>query len=120
MEAPHQPAIYSTTKQFLDFLGLHSLDQLPSPQEYVDLSEESKRKFKQKLGEAADDEMLSGIRTGFGNEEQALREGLGEGDALLGELHDALLTLTKTDDEVAHATGLKPQPQPPATEPGEE
>jgi segregation and condensation protein B len=28
-EAPGRPALYATTKQFLDDLGLHSLDQLP-------------------------------------------------------------------------------------------
>jgi segregation and condensation protein B len=28
-EAPGRPALYATTRQFLDDLGLHSLDQLP-------------------------------------------------------------------------------------------
>jgi segregation and condensation protein B len=36
-DVPGRPALYATTRQFLDYFGLKSLDDLPSLQEIKDL-----------------------------------------------------------------------------------
>ena len=38
-DVPGRPAMYATTRQFLDYFGLHSLDQLPHLSEIRDLDE---------------------------------------------------------------------------------
>jgi segregation and condensation protein B len=38
-DVPGRPALYATTRQFLDYFGLQSLDDLPSLQELKDLDE---------------------------------------------------------------------------------
>jgi len=38
-DVPGKPALYATTRRFLDYFGLKSLDQLPSLQELKDLDE---------------------------------------------------------------------------------
>jgi segregation and condensation protein B len=38
-EVPGRPALYATTKQFLDYFGLKSLDELPSLPEIMNLSD---------------------------------------------------------------------------------
>ena len=37
-EAPGRPVLYGTTKEFLEFFGLNSLDELPAPSEVKELN----------------------------------------------------------------------------------
>jgi segregation and condensation protein B len=54
-DVPGKPALYGTTKTFLDHLNLKSLDQLPSLAELMDLdSQEEKLHVQLELGEATD------------------------------------------------------------------
>ncbi len=108
MDLPHKPAIYSTTPAFLEFLGLKSLDQLPSAQEYIDLTDASKKRFEQKLGEPFEQGILAGL---FPNEnETADAAEVDDQDPALNELAEALKGMLDTDRDVAEKTGLAPKP----------
>lgn len=63
-DAPGRPAMYATTKQFLDYFNLKSLDQLPTLSEIQDLSKlepeldlDSKSDYEQDLA-TADSELI--------------------------------------------------------------
>jgi segregation and condensation protein B len=53
-DVPGRPALYATTRQFLDYFNLKSLDELPSLKEIQDLDQlDSDLSLKEMLGEAA-------------------------------------------------------------------
>jgi segregation and condensation protein B len=52
-DVPGRPSLYATTRQFLDYFGLKSLDELPSLGELKDFDS-----FNETLALAADDEIL--------------------------------------------------------------
>jgi segregation and condensation protein B len=53
-DEPGRPLVYGTTPRFLEFFGLGSLKDLPTLQEFSDLSDEHKALFEQKTGESID------------------------------------------------------------------
>jgi len=53
-DEPGRPLVYGTTAQFLEFFGLGSLRDLPTLQEFSDLTEEHKALFERKTGESID------------------------------------------------------------------
>lgn len=53
-DEPGRPLVYGTTPQFLEFFGLGSLKDLPTLQEFSDLTDEHKALFEQKTGESID------------------------------------------------------------------
>jgi segregation and condensation protein B len=48
-EEPGNPLIYGTTREFLEFFGLNTLNDLPSLREYTELGDESREKLEQLL-----------------------------------------------------------------------
>lgn len=112
IDSPHKPAIYSTSRQFLDFVGLKGLDQLPSAAEYVELTDQSKQRYQNKLGEPYEEDLLKGLFAPAAGGDGALGqpEDAADNDPSLLELADALKNLVETDRTVAVATGLKVVP----------
>ena len=53
-DEPGRPLVYGTTPKFLEFFGLGSLKDLPTLQEFSDLSDEHKALFERKTGESID------------------------------------------------------------------
>jgi segregation and condensation protein B len=53
-DEPGRPLVYGTTTQFLEFFGLSALKDLPTLQEFSDLTDEHKALFEQKTGESID------------------------------------------------------------------
>ena len=53
-DEPGRPLVYGTTPGFLEFFGLGSLKDLPTLQEFSDLTDEHKALFEEKTGESID------------------------------------------------------------------
>ena len=53
-DEPGRPLVYGTTPGFLEFFGLSSLKDLPTLQEFSDLTDEHKALFEEKTGESID------------------------------------------------------------------
>ncbi|MEM8609404.1 MAG: SMC-Scp complex subunit ScpB [Myxococcota bacterium] len=53
-DEPGRPLVYGTTAGFLEFFGLSSLQDLPTLQEFSDLTEEHKALFEEKTGDSID------------------------------------------------------------------
>ena len=53
-DEPGRPLVYGTTPGFLEFFGLSSLKELPTLQEFSDLTDEHKALFEEKTGESID------------------------------------------------------------------
>ena len=53
-DEPGRPLVYGTAPQFLEFFGLGSLKDLPTLQEFSDLTDEHKALFERKTGESID------------------------------------------------------------------
>jgi len=79
-EVPGRPGLYATTKQFLDYFGLKSLDELPSLPEIMNLADVK-----------------------FAEEEAAVQQAL-EGVAVQGEMD---FTLSEESAEILVASGDK-------------
>ncbi|HEX2879717.1 MAG TPA: SMC-Scp complex subunit ScpB [Polyangiaceae bacterium] len=58
-DEPGRPILYGTSKGFLELFNLTSLADLPTLRDFVELSEESRRKFAEETGEDAPEEPLS-------------------------------------------------------------
>jgi segregation and condensation protein B len=54
-DEPGRPMIYGTTTQFLEFFGLRSLKDLPTLREFTELTEESREKYEEEIGEPPND-----------------------------------------------------------------
>ena len=54
-EEPGRPMLYGTTREFLSFFNLPSLNQLPSLREFSELTEESQEEIQQTLGPSLED-----------------------------------------------------------------
>lgn len=50
-DEPGRPIIYGTTNQFLEFFGLKSLKDLPTLREFTELTDESREKYEDEMGE---------------------------------------------------------------------
>ncbi len=50
-DEPGRPMLYGTTPSFLELFGLKSLQDLPTLREFAELSEDSKRKYEEEIGE---------------------------------------------------------------------
>ncbi|MGB5811918.1 MAG: SMC-Scp complex subunit ScpB [Polyangiales bacterium] len=53
-DEPGRPLVYGTTARFLEFFGLSTLQELPTLQEFSDLTDEHKALFEEKTGESID------------------------------------------------------------------
>ncbi|HMA93855.1 MAG TPA: SMC-Scp complex subunit ScpB [Polyangiaceae bacterium] len=52
-DEPGRPMLYGTTPAFLELFGLKSLEELPTLKEFTELTDESRRKFENEMGEEA-------------------------------------------------------------------
>jgi segregation and condensation protein B len=53
-DEPGRPLLYGSTTVFLEFFGLRSLKDLPTLEEFTELSEDSRRVVERELGEVLD------------------------------------------------------------------
>jgi segregation and condensation protein B len=53
-DEPGRPLLYGSTQQFLEFFGLKGLKDLPTLEEFTELSDESRELYERKLGEPLD------------------------------------------------------------------
>ena len=53
-DEPGRPLLYGTTEHFLEFFGLSGLKDLPTLQEFSELSDESRALFERRMGEPLD------------------------------------------------------------------
>ncbi len=84
-EEPGRPLLYGTTPRFLELFGLRSLRELPTLQEFTELSEESRRLFEHRLGEPFD--LRSGMEEALAR--AAERASAEEAEALRREAEEA-------------------------------
>lgn len=111
-EEPGRPLLYATTPQFLEYVGINQLSQLPTLEEFLELSEEHRAK----VAEEIDDEDTS-VKQNIINELIARQfakahESGGddsEGISALDDLNDAIKEMEGTFKHVADAVGLKSQ-----------
>ncbi len=52
-DEPGRPMLYGTTPAFLELFGLKSLQELPTLREFAELSEDSRKKYEETMGEDA-------------------------------------------------------------------
>jgi segregation and condensation protein B len=97
-DEPGRPLVYGTTPRFLEFFGLGSLKDLPTLQEFSDLSDEHKALFEQKTGESIDiaaAELAAAEAMEDAEEELRTQE-----DAALAEFEARSETDADSDDDV--------------------
>jgi segregation and condensation protein B len=97
-DEPGRPLVYGTTPGFLEFFGLGSLKDLPTLQEFSDLSDEHKALFEQKTGESIDiaaAELAAAEAMEDAEEELRTQE-----DAALAEFEARSETDADSDDDV--------------------
>ena len=102
-DAPGRPSIYATTKEFLDYFNLKSLDQLPSLSEIRDLSEIGKDydiELPLDLVESANDELAES------SEEASETEALDEENEISDQITD------ENTEQVGEALGEQQAPEP--------
>ncbi len=95
-DEPGRPLVYGTAPAFLEFFGLSGLKDLPTLQEFSDLTDEHKALFEEKIGESID--IAAAELAAAGALEQAERELLAEEDAALAAT-EATATADDEDDE---------------------
>ena len=97
-DEPGRPLVYGTTPRFLEFFGLGSLKDLPTLQEFSDLSDEHKALFQEKTGESIDIAAAElAAAEAMENAEEELRA---QEDAALAEFEAQSETDADTDDDV--------------------
>jgi segregation and condensation protein B len=93
-DEPGRPLVYGTTAAFLEFFGLSGLKDLPTLQEFSDLTDEHKALFEEKIGEPID--IAAAELAAAEALEQAEQELLAEEEAAIAA---AEATATGADDE---------------------
>jgi len=91
-DEPGRPLVYGTTPGFLEFFGLSGLNDLPTLQEFSDLTDEHKALFEEKIGESID--IASAELAAAEALEQAERDLLAEEEAAI-----AAAEADSTDDD---------------------
>lgn len=104
-EEPGRPMLYGTTREFLSFFNLPSLNQLPSLREFSELTEESQEEIQQKLGPSLDDLSRNAKKLRLDEEPavQALDEAVVELDATENKTRDAFAAQGITIDPAAES-----------------
>jgi segregation and condensation protein B len=96
-DEPGRPLVYGTTLGFLEFFGLSSLKDLPTLQEFSDLTDEHKALFEEKTGESID---IAGAELAAAEAmEQAAEELLAEEEAAIAAA-EALANAEDDEDEL--------------------
>jgi segregation and condensation protein B len=96
-DEPGRPLVYGTTPGFLEFFGLSSLKDLPTLQEFSDLTDEHKALFEQKTGESID--IAAAELAAAEAMEQAEEELLAEEEAAIAAA-EALAAAEDEEDDV--------------------
>ena len=111
-DVPGRPAMYATTRQFLDYFNLKSLDQLPALAEIRDLDTlNAELGFSEPLqGDSASSEEGPGLTVVGGTEHIPGEEGAAEEAVSLSEATDDLESRAAAADEVA--SSVTPESSP--------
>lgn len=96
-DEPGRPLVYGTTPQFLEFFGLSALKDLPTLQEFSDLTDEHKALFEQKTGESID--IAAAELAAAEALEQAEEELLAEEEAAIAAVEAAAAAEDEDEDE---------------------
>jgi segregation and condensation protein B len=96
-DEPGRPLVYGTTPQFLEFFGLSALKDLPTLQEFSDLTEEHRALFEEKTGESID--IAAAELAAAEALEQAEEELLAEEEAAIAAAEAASAAEHDEDDE---------------------
>ncbi len=110
-EEPGRPLLYGTSPFFLEFFGMKALTELPTLQEFSELSDESRGIFEKRIGEPLD---LSGINEAAkAAEESALTE-MDEEEAKAIAAHEAEQAALEGDasDEFADGEAREDSDEP--------
>ncbi|HLS85824.1 MAG TPA: SMC-Scp complex subunit ScpB, partial [Burkholderiales bacterium] len=99
-ETPGRPALYATTRKFLDDLGLRSLQELPPLEEIAKTLE---------LAPAGPQDAAPAEAQGASTEDEP-EEGIGEGDGGIGEA-DGEASLEAAAEEAEPEADREPQPE---------
>ncbi|MDH4283462.1 MAG: SMC-Scp complex subunit ScpB, partial [Myxococcales bacterium] len=86
-DEPGRPLVYGTTPGFLEFFGMSSLKDLPTLQEFSDLTDEHRALFERTIGESID--VAAAELAATEALEQAAEELLAEEDAAIEAEDDA-------------------------------
>ena len=99
-DAPGKPALFGSTKQFLDYFNLKSLDELPPLQDLVDFEE-----LEQKLGQ----QLELGLETDTQQQEQQSEKNLDE-TVLQGDSeHSEEVQTEEHEETIAEETAVEAQ-----------
>ncbi|MGB9340149.1 MAG: SMC-Scp complex subunit ScpB [Polyangiales bacterium] len=96
-DEPGRPLVYGTTPLFLEFFGLSGLKDLPTLQEFSDLTDEHKALFEEKIGESID--IASAELAAAEAMEEAEEELLAQEEAALAAMEAAADADQDEDDE---------------------
>ena len=105
-DVPGRPSMFATTKQFLDYFNLESLQQLPPLSDIKDLESAAKE-----LGFEAELAAARVLEMPEESEEEGDRELTEEEQAQLLAEEEAIALSQKPLDEILHPNGL-PEPEP--------
>ncbi|GAB4305209.1 MAG: hypothetical protein Kow0090_20830 [Myxococcota bacterium] len=112
-EEAGRPLLYATTQQFLEFIGLNQLSQLPTLEEFMELSEEHRAKIEKEIPE--EDKTIKQniiselIARQFAKAKK--EEADVEGEEALSDLNSAMKEMESTFKQVAESVGLKMAPE---------
>jgi len=96
-DVPGRPALYATTKQFLDYFSMNSLDQLPALNEIKDIEE-----INPELALEVAQQMVEKAEDGQNGEGSPLS---GEGEVLEAIESETVVSKTKEPDELPESEG---------------
>ncbi|MGY0215813.1 SMC-Scp complex subunit ScpB [Endozoicomonadaceae bacterium StTr2] len=98
-EAPGRPAMFATTRQFLDYFNLGNLDELPTLSEIRDLEQQEERLKEQQAAEAALQASIPlDVPDGEEGQVAATGEGAEEGDELPSDEDSAAQLFAELDE----------------------
>ncbi|WP_461536624.1 SMC-Scp complex subunit ScpB [Spongorhabdus nitratireducens] len=98
-EAPGRPAMFATTRQFLDYFNLGNLDELPTLSEIRDLEQQEERLKEQQAAEAALQASIPlDVPDGEEGQVAATGEGAEEGDELSSDEDSAAQLFAELDE----------------------
>ncbi|MDD5011630.1 MAG: SMC-Scp complex subunit ScpB [Phycisphaerae bacterium] len=107
-EEPGRPLLYATTSQFLEFVGINSLSQLPTLEEFLELSEEHRAIVEKEIPEKDENKKQNIISELIARQFAKTGEKTdSEGTDALKDLDDAIKNMETTFKKVADSVGLK-------------
>ncbi len=107
-DVPGRPAMYATTREFLDYFGLKSLEELPSLAEIRELDDANRRL---ELGDDAEARKATPDSYSFASEEEREERGANVLNDTSDDLEEAEALLRKVEDNVFEPVENKGEPR---------